>query len=78
MQDLPWMIGSYSVVTLFVFMCASLALDDRTVRFTARERIWVGRIGLAAPLWPIAIMVIIVAALLRALGKLTRAARGRR
>lgn len=48
----------YSVVMVIVFAGCALAVDDRSIPL--RTRRWIGRAGLAAPLWPVVAAVAIV------------------
>lgn len=66
----------YLMVMGMVFVGASLALNDRYL--PEKDRIWIGRIGLAAPLWPVSIVVALVVGFLFMLRKLRKAARGKR
>lgn len=69
-------IGAWIAVTVVVFLAASLLLDDEAL--SQREKIWIGRIGLAAPLWPLMMVAAIVGFFLFMARELMRAARGRR
>lgn len=68
------MVFVWVLVTAAVFMVAALSLDDGSM--DRKTKIWIGRIGLAAPLWPlmaIGALVVILALMAR---ELARAARG--
>lgn len=70
------LIGMWIVITLLVFICAVLALDDDSVRFDDRERRIVGAVGLAAPLWPITALLALLAGIFFAGRYLLRVVRG--
>lgn len=70
------LIGMWIVITLLVFICAVLALDDSTARFDDRERRIVGAVGLTAPLWPITAALALLAGIFFAGRYLLRVARG--
>lgn len=74
--DAQWALWCYSLVTVMVFVGCSLALNDRYL--PGRDRIWIGRIGLAAPLWPVSVVAGLVVGFLFMLRKLRKAARGKR
>ena len=58
-QEQFWL-GMYVGVALIVFVGSALVLDDRTsVVLSRKERVWIGRAGLAAPLWPITAVVLL-------------------
>lgn len=69
-------IGAWITVTVVVFVMASLLLDDEAL--SQRDKIWIGRIGLAAPLWPLIVVAAIIGFFLFMARDLVRAARGRR
>lgn len=66
----------YLMVTGMVFVGCSLALNDRYL--PERDRIWIGRVGLAAPLWPVSVVAALVVGFLFMVRKLRKAARGKR
>lgn len=69
-------IASWIAVSVVVFLVASLMLDDRSI--PQKDKIWIGRIGLAAPLWPVLIVLVIIVFFLFMARDLVRAARGSR
>lgn len=68
-------IVSWLACTLIVFLVAALLLDSDGTR--DKDRVWIGRIGLAAPLWPIMIVAAVIVVLFLMGRELFRAARGR-
>jgi hypothetical protein len=68
-------IGVWVSVSALVFLAAALMLDDRNTR--DKDRVWIGRIGLAAPLWPLMAVGAVVVILALMGRELFRAARGR-
>lgn len=72
-QTIMW---TYAMVTVAVFVCASLALNDGSVQ--QKDKVWVGRIGLAAPLWPVSALVGLVVVFMFAVNVLRKASRGKR
>ena len=69
-------VGSWIAVSVVVFLVASLLLDDRSI--PQKDKIWIGRIGLAAPLWPVIIVFVVIGFFLFMARDLVRAARGSR
>lgn len=75
-SDMQVAVFSWVVTSVIVFLGAVFALDDDYIR--DRDRVWIGRIGLAAPLWPLMIVVGAVIALVVMTRIMVRAARGAR
>lgn len=69
-------VGAWLGVSMVVFLAAALMLDDRSTR--ERDRVWIGRIGLAAPLWPLMAVGAILTILFLMARELYKAARGNR
>lgn len=69
------MVYAWALVSAVVFLVAALSLDSRGIK--QKDRKWIGRIGLAAPLWPIMAIGAIVVILALMARELFRAARGR-
>lgn len=69
-------VGVWLGVAMIVFLAAALMLDDRSTR--ERDRVWIGRIGLAAPLWPLMAVGAILTILFLMARELYKAARGNR
>lgn len=65
----------WSLVSVLVFLVAALALDDNYM--DQKTKVWIGRIGLAAPLWPLMAVAAIVVILILMARELFKAARGR-
>lgn len=70
----------YGIIALVVFVGAVVVLDTDGRypyrAFSDRERMWIGRAGLAAPLWPITVVAVLVSLVVYLLRTLIRAARG--
>lgn len=66
---------SWLAVTMVVFLVSALLLDGGGTR--EKDRIWIGRVGLAAPLWPLIATGAIIAILFLMARELYKAARGR-
>lgn len=75
-SDMQVCLFSWVSVTMIVFLGAVFALDDDYI--SDRDKLWIGRIGLAAPLWPLMIVVGAVIALVVMTRNLGRAAKGER
>lgn len=71
----------YGLIALVFFVGAVLVLEQDGRHpyrdLTDRERVWVGRAGLAAPLWPIIVLAVLVSLIVYLLRTLINAARGR-
>lgn len=63
-------------VAMLVFLAAALTLDSRST--PDKDKVWIGRIGLAAPLWPVMAVAALVIILFLMARELFRAARGQR
>lgn len=76
-MSMDWQVGifAYCCIAVMVFVCSSVALNDRWL--PDRDRIWIGRIGLAAPIWPVAVVIGLVVGFVFLLGELRRAAAGK-
>lgn len=76
---------SYGFIALMVLIGCVMVLEDdsrlkaygRRSKLTDRERVWVGRAGLAAPLWPITALAVVVSLVIYLTKTLVMAARGR-
>lgn len=72
---------AYGLVALIVFIGAVLVLEQDGRRpyrdLTNRERVWIGRAGLAAPIWPVTILIAFIIAITWFFRVLIKAARGR-
>lgn len=73
--DTQVFIGAWLACSLVVFLVAALLLDSDGT--PDKDRVWIGRIGLAAPLWPIMIVTAIIVVLFLMGRELFKAARGR-
>lgn len=72
------LIAMWIVITILVFIGSMLILDDRTAYF---EEDWhrraIGAVGLAAPLWPISAVLMLLVAIFYVGRYLLRVVRGR-
>jgi hypothetical protein len=79
--DMQAFLVSYVTISLIVLIGSVLVLDDHERypyrKLTDRERVWIGRAGLAAPLWPLMAAAVLVSAIIYVLRRLIKAARGR-
>lgn len=64
------------ICTLLVFIGSVLMLDDDTSRFSDNERRVIGAAGLAAPLWPVTAVLLLLAGIFFAGRYLLRVVRG--
>lgn len=84
--DLQVFLASYATIAVLVLLGTALILDadasarDRSRRYKAlsdRERIWVGRAGLACLLWPLMGLGLLGVVMYHLFSTLVRAARGK-
>jgi len=54
------LIAMWVTLTVLTFIGSMLLLDDSTARFSDRERRAIGAIGLAAPLWPLTAILLLL------------------
>lgn len=78
--DMQGNLVGYGLIALVFFVGAVLVLEqDGRYPYrdlTDRERVWIGRIGLAAPLWPITVLAVVVAGIVWLFRVLIKAAKG--
>lgn len=56
------LIAMWITISVLVLIVSTLVLTDRTARFDdPRERRIIGAVGLAAPLWPLSAVVLLLA-----------------
>lgn len=69
------MVFVWALVSAAVFLAAALSLDSSGIK--QKDKVWIGRIGLAAPLWPVMAIGAVVVILALMARELFKAARGR-
>jgi preprotein translocase subunit SecG len=70
------LIAMWIIITVVTFIGSVLVLDDHTSGFSDKERRVIGAIGLAAPLWPITAVMLLLWGIFFAGRYLFRAVRG--
>lgn len=69
------MVFVWALVSAAVFLVAALSLDSKGIK--QKDKVWIGRIGLAAPLWPLMAVGAVVVILALMARELVRAASGK-